>query len=282
MNAMCELLFILSIVLLAAASAACVYSLHADSGWFHAHARRLFYLSAAPFLAAGLIRYYPFGLRDFINIVSTIWGHFYVLAFFLYLLLAYLDLSRWKAHWRPIGAVALPFITVVCALSLPFMGSARSIQVGFANHLLPFHVILAVVGELFFFFSFAGSLLGLYLERRLKRKTSLRLTGNLPSLETIDHFNTWSVTRAVFFLTAGLVMGIALVWINYRTLFLFSLKETMMYLSWVFIVIILLLRRDGRLGMGRVNAVNVLLFAAVIAMYVASNVIMNTGFHSFR
>ncbi len=279
---MFEILFILSIALLAAASASCVYSLHADSARFHAHARRLFYLAAVPFLGAGLIRYYPFGLKDFIHIVSTIWGHFYVLAFFLFLLLVYLDLFRWKAHWRPIAAVALPFITVVCALSLPFMGSARSIQVGFANHLLPFHVILAVMGELFFFFSFAGSLLGLYLERRLKQKTSIRLTRNLPSLETIDLFNAWSVERAVFFLTAGLVMGVALIWINYGTLFLFSFKETMMYLSWVFIVIILLLRRNGRLGMGRVNAVNVLLFAAVMAMFVASNVIKNSGFHSFR
>lgn len=279
---MFELTYIISIIFLAAASAACIYSLHADSGWFHSHARRLFYLAAAAFLAAGLIRYYPFGLKDFVIIVSTIWGHFFTIALFLFLILAYIDLFRWKANWRPIAAVALPFITVVCVLSLPFMGSSRSMQVGLANHLLPFHVILAVMGELFFFFSFAGSLLGIYLERRLKRRSPIRLTRGLPSLEAVDFFNAWSLRRSVAFLTAGIVLGVALVWINFGAVYLFSFKETVIYISWIFIVIILLLRRDGRLGMGRVNAVNVALFAAVMAMFVASNVILNSGFHSFR
>ena len=279
---MFELIFILTIVLLAAASAACIYSLHADSGRFHAHARRLFYLSAAAFLASGLVRYYPFGLKDFVSIVSAIWGHFFILAFFLFLLLAYIDLFRWKAHWRTIASVALPFITVVCALSLPFMASGRSMQVGLANHLLPFHVILAVMGELFFFFSFAGSLLGIFLERSLKRKSSMRLIKAFPSLEAIDVFNAWSVKRAAAFLSGGIIMGVALVWVNYGAVYLFSFKETFIYISWLCIIILLLLRRDGRLGMGRVNAVNVALFAAVLAMFVASNVILHSGFHSFR
>ena len=274
--------FIVSIILLAAASAACICSLHADSGRFHTYARRLFYLAAAAFLASGMVRYYPFGLKDFISIVSTIWGHFFTLALFLFLILAYIDLSRWKEHWRSIASVALPFVAVVCALSLPFMGSGRSMQVGLANHLLPFHVIFAVMGQLFFFFSFAGSLLGIYLERSLRRKSSIRLIKGFPSLEAIDVFNAWSVKRALAFLSAGIVMGVALVWVNYGAVYLFSFKETFIYISWLFIIILLFLRRDGRLGMGRVNAVNVALFAAVLAMFVASNVILNSGFHSFR
>jgi len=279
---MFETFFILSIILLTAASGLSIYSLHGDSDRFHARARRFFYLAGAFFLASGAVRYYPFGLRDFVRIASTIWGHFYILSFFLFLILAYIDLFRWKAHWRAVAAVALPFIAVVCALSLPFMGSDRAMEVGLANHLLPFHVILAVMGQLFFFFSFAGSVLGISLEDRLRRRSSLRSIQHFPSLEAIDAFVGWSLKRAAAFLAAGIVMGVALVWVNFGRIYLFSFKETVIYISLLFIAVLLLLRRDGRIGMMKLNAVNAALFGVVLAMYIASNVIMKTGFHSFR
>ncbi len=279
---MSEAFFILSILLLAAASGLSILSLHGDSDRFHAHARRSFYLAGAFFLASGAVRYYPFALRDFVRIASTIWGHFYILALLLFLILAYIDLFRWSAHWRAVAAVALPFITVVCALFLPFLGSDRVMEVGLANHLLPFHVIFSFMGQLFFFFSFTGSLLGIFLENRLRRRSSLRSIQNFPSLEAIDAFIGWSLKRAAAFLAVGIVSGVALVWINYGRVFLFSFKETVIYVSLFFIALLLYLRRDGRLGMMKLNAMNAALFGAVLAMYIASNVILSSGFHSFR
>ena len=279
---MFEFLFFITIGLLSGASVLCICSLHADRDRQYRWARLLFYLSAGFFLASGLVRYYPFGLRDFISIVSTIWGHLYILALFLILMLAYIDFFRWRRHWRSVASVAMPFITVVCVLSLPFIGSGRMMQVGFANHLLPFHVILAVVGELFFFFSFAGSLLWLFAERGLKRKYSFRIIKSLPSLESIESFIGWSVSRAAAFLSLGILTGVSLIWVNFRTVSLFSVKEIVIYASWMFIIIIVGLRKDGRMGIGKLNILIVLLFTAVFAMFVVSNLIITSGFHSFE
>jgi hypothetical protein len=279
---MYEIIFVITIVLVAAASTFAIAALHGGHARHRMYAKRFFYIAFASFLLTGIIRYYPFGLRDFIAIVTNIWGHMYLTVFFLLLFLVYLQLSRWEKQWIPISAVLLPFSCVVCVLSFPFISSIRTMETGVANHLLPFHVIFALSGELFFLLSAAGSLLALYLAYRLKDKSSFKSIAAFPSLEAFESFNLWSSSRAFFFLSIGILMGIALVWINFRTVSLLSFKELVMYLSWIFVGALFMLRKKKILPRNYIGIITVALFITITALFVASNFFREAGFHSFR
>ncbi len=277
-----RIVFILTILLMAAASVSAMMALHGASPRRTSIARTFFYIAAASFFLSGLLRYYPFGLRDFIMIARSIWGHLYLLVLLLMLALAYIEQSRWKKHWISIAAVALPFMTVVCALSLSYLNSHRTMEAGIANHLLPFHVICAVTGELFFFLAASGSILTLYLEFKLKRKSPLASVMSFPSLESIEMFNIWVSSMAFFLMSVGIVLGIILVWFNYRSLFLFSFKEIVIYLSWLCIVLVYAMRKKARIKRRAIALLNIALFVLVAALFVASNFFREAGFHSFK
>lgn len=279
---MYAIIFIITIGLFAIAAAFAAISLHGGAVRHAALSRTFFYVAALSFCASGLARYYPFGLRDFIAIASSIWGHLYLLVLFLVVVLVYLGLSRWKKHWISIAAVALPFITVICALSLPYLYSPRAMEAGIANHLLPFHVILAVCGELFFFLAASGSILALYLERKLKRKTALAGVMSFPSLESLESFNLWTSRLSFSLMSAGIVLGIILVWINYGAISLLSFKEIVIYLSWLCVAIVYAIRKKGMTGRRTIALLNIALFVVVAALFVASNFVKESGFHSFR
>ncbi len=279
---MYPMLFIITIVLLAAASACAILALHGASARRNYSARIFFYTAALCFLVSGVIRYYPFGLRDFIAIARSIWGHLYLIVLFLILALAYIDFSRWRTHWLSIAAVALPFATVVCVLSLSLLNSPRTMEAGIANHLLPFHVICAVAGELFFFLAACGSMLALYLEFKLRRKAPLASVMSFPSLESLESFNLWSSAMAFFLMSAGILFGIILLWLNFQAVFLLSFKEITMYLSWLCVALIYAVRKSGRARRRMVAVLNISLFVITMALFIASNFFREAGFHSFR
>lgn len=275
-------IFVVAIVLISAASIGAMVALHAASPRRIFVARIFFYAAVVSFLASGLARYYPFGLRDFIMIASSIWGHLYLLVLFLMFALTYIELSRWKKHWLSIAAVALPFMTIVCVLSLPYLSSQRTMEAGISNHLLPFHVICAVAGELFFFLAACGSTLALYLEFKLRRKAPLASVMSFPSLESIESFNLWSSRMAFFLMSGGIACGVILVWINYQALFLFSLKEVTIYLSWLCVALVYAFRKSRRFHRRAVAILNASLFVIVTLLFVASNFFREAGFHSFK
>ncbi|MCX7677717.1 MAG: hypothetical protein N2316_00720 [Spirochaetes bacterium] len=276
------LLFISAICCMGIAACCAMCALHGNNDRFKTLLKFFFYVGVFFFVFSGVVRYFPFGLRDFILIARTIWGHLYLLVLFLILLLIYIHLSRWGKHWIPVAAVVLPFITIISLLSLPLISSNRIMDARIANHLLPFHVIFALSGELFFLLASAGSIIFLYLNFQLKRKISLVRTMSLPSLESIESFTAWASQMAFFLLSIGLVLGIILVWINFKTLFLFSFKEIVMYISWLCVFCVYLLRRKKLAGATTISLVTIVLFIVAGALFVVANFFREAGFHSFK
>ena len=279
---MFEALYGITIVLFAWTSAVSILALHSDRSVLGERAQALFFISTAGFIVSGVVRYYPFSAGDFMHVLASIWGYFFLLATFLLVLLVYLRFSRWRQYWKSIAPISLLFVTVLLVVSVPFINSTRHMQIDLVHGLLPVHVVLAIVGELFFFFSFVGGVLSVVMERQLRKKSSMIFIYRLPNLETIEKFNMWATCRSLVFLTAGLGVGVVLLWGSFNVVSLFSLKEIIIYVSWALILALYVLRSRNLLTAYRINYLTILSFIIVMSLYVYSNIAIQSGFHSFK
>ncbi len=279
---MFEYIFTLTIALFMASSALCIFSLHTDNARYFVRARLLFYVTIPFFLALGAVRFYHATGMGIIRGSSTIWGYFYFSVLLLVLALIYLHLSRWSVQWRSFAALALPFITLLLIVSVPFAGSPRRIDVDLSNGLLPVHIIAAILGELLFFFSFAGSVLYLVMEGQLRKKASMKFLYRLPNIESIEMFNRWAISRSFLLLSFGLVVGVYLALSVFQSPFLGSPKEIILYASWIVLLFLFYLRYSNRLNSRRMNQLNVIVFAVLMCLLIVSNIFVTEGFHSFK
>jgi hypothetical protein len=275
-------LFAATVALSCAAACVSILSLHSDRDAHERAAKRLFYAVLALFCATGLSRVLCMPGGGLVRMITGIWGYFYLLAAALLAMLLYLRFGRWKNHWKAMSPVGLLFVAVILALSAPFVASQRAMRADLVHGLLPFHVALTVAGELFFFFCFIGALLYIVMARQLKKKGSMKFIYRLPNLEAIERFNAWSIRRALVFLSAGLLVGVVQLWISYGAVFLFSPKEIVIYLSWVCIAALFLAQRYRVVGSYALSRVTLVCFAVIMTVFMATNIAVKTGFHSFR
>lgn len=279
---MFELFFIIALFLFIVSSVFSILTIRSDNVNFLKLSKISFLAAAASFLITGIIHYNQTSLKSLVGLTQTMWGYFYMTSFLMILLLLYLAFSRWKKQIKSIMAVAIPFITLILIISIPFIDSQRKIEGNLEHSLLPVHILTLTVGQLFFFLSCTGSLLYLFLEWQLRKKSSMKFIYRLPNLESIDKFNHWSITRSFFLLTLGLVTGIIMVYIHFQAPFMATPKEIIIYISWLIILSIFMLRKKTRIKTRRMCQINIVLFVIVMCMFIFTNVFVQTGFHSYR
>ena len=221
------------------------------------------------------------------NLTSSIWGYFYILALVLILIIIYLYYSKWAREWKSFIVIVMPFITMILLISIPFVDSPRRVVLEtpdsvVINHILAAHIIFTVLGELFFFLSFTGSLLFLAMERILRKKTSLKLIYKLPNLESVEKFNMWAITRSFYLLSAGIIIGLVMSMIVYDRFFLGTPKEVHIFFSWCIITGIFIIRRLKKMVSHRINIVNIVMFVIIMFLFIFTNIYITKGFHGFK
>jgi len=275
-------LFISVVVLFVAAALTSVLSLHSDRDTLSRVTQVLFYMATALLVLLGILAFPVHSLHGLLSVSFWLWGYFYIITLLLALLLVYLHLSRWRDEWASVSAIILPLIAVIFLISIPFFNSTRKFALVMDHSLLPLHILLAVLGELFFFLAFAASVLYLIMSWQLRKKTSMKFVYRLPSLETLARFQDWSIVRSFICLTAGLVVGILLVVLHYDMLFLGTPKEIMIYFSWLIILAIFLLKRKTGVNEFAVSITTIVAFVLVLTLFLSSSIIITTGFHTFK
>ncbi len=279
---MFEALLFITIILFIITSALYIFSLHSDNPGHVRRAACFLMASTAGVVAIGVIRFYLDTRQGLLGGVFTLWGYFYMLTLLLIGMLIYLYFSRWKHHWKTIAVLAVPFITFMLIISVPFMDSERRISVELSHTLLPVHIVITTLGELLFFFSFAGSVFYLVMEWQLKKKGSLKFVYRLPNLESIEHFNRWAVSRAFLLLSFGLLTGIFMAVSVFESPFLGTPKEIILYCSWLVMLGVFYLWYSGRMTPHRNSQMNIAVFLLLMGVVVLSNIYVKSGFHSFR
>jgi ABC-type transport system involved in cytochrome c biogenesis permease subunit len=279
---MFELIFGITLLLFSITSVLSIFSLHSDNEKRFNITKILYFISILLFLSSGIIKFNLTSASEFIRATHTIWGYFYLISSIMMLTVLYLYFTRWKNQLKSILAIAAPFITIIIIISIPFIDSERRFALDLEHSLLPIHILITTIGELFFFFSFIGSILYLVMEWQLRKKTSMKFIYRLPNLETIDNFNRWAISRSFALLTLGLIVGIVLLWVNFSALFLASPKEIIIYSSWFFILGLLYLRYKKNVNSHKVSQINTILFIIIMGMYLITNIFIRSGFHSYK
>jgi ABC-type uncharacterized transport system permease subunit len=257
-------------------------SIFSDREIYAVSARRLVFLSSAFLLIPGVMRYYPYSFDDFIRVTSTMWGYLYIICLLIMVILLRIYFSGWKKNWKPFSAITLVFMSIILIVSFFFIDSERKVNVVFEHGLLPLHIIVTIIAELFFFFSFAGSALYAIMDRLLKQKSSMRLINRLPNLQSVERFNLWAITWSISLLSAGIIIGAVLLGIRFGIPTLMSSKEIMMYVSWIMILLIWVFRWKKLISPYRLSLINISFFAVILIMYFMYNFLVRSGFHSFK
>ncbi|MBN2039291.1 MAG: hypothetical protein JW864_04580 [Spirochaetes bacterium] len=282
---MFEFLFITTICLFGVSFFLCVFSSVLKNNTCSSTAKYLFIAAVVLFIISGIYRFYSHFSMNFIEISSSIWGYFYLFSLLL-LGIFYTFLKGWSGNFNSFIGIISPFIITIMLISVPFMNSSRKIildpeSAGIFFYILPVHIIVSIIAEIFFFFSFAGSILYLILDWQLRKKTSMKLIYQLPSLETIKNFNKWSISKSLIFISFGIISGIIMTFITYKTFFMGSAKEFHIYFSWLVIFCVFCIRRDLKIASRKISIINIILFILIMFLFIFTNIFIKEGFHSF-
>ncbi len=281
------MIFTLTLTLFIITSIFSIISLRSNDDRYERKTQILFFLSVASFIVLGISKFYLTTDEYMAGIFFNIWGYFYLSSFLLILIIIYLYFSRWHKQWNSFIAFVAPFITILHFISIPFLNSPRKIIFDsnydvLTKHILPVHIFINVVGELFFFFSFAGSILYLIMEWQLRKKSSMKLIYHLPNLESIENFNKWAISRALILISVGIFIGMVMAFINFESITQWTPKEIHIYFSWFIILGIFLIRKAMRVSSHKVSIINIILFIIVMFLFIFTNIFITSGFHSFR
>lgn len=107
------------------------------------------------------------------------------------------------------GIVVWPIVLTLVVGSL-FVGASPNHVLDYHRGWKMLHASMLVLGTAAILFGFVLSLLYLWQHRRLKHRQMLQRGLSLPSLETLERYNRWSVLVSVPLLTFGVASGIGL------------------------------------------------------------------------
>ena len=284
---MLNIIFFTNVGLFFSASVFSILSWKSDNVNYSRITRFLFAVATLAFLFLGILWINILQNRGLLEILSHIWGYFYLLSLLLIIVIFYLYFSKWRSQLKSFIALAIPFITIVLLISTPFLHSSRKIIIDadynvLTAHILPVHVFIMIMGELLFFLSFIGSILYLIMEMQLRKKTSMSLIYRLPNIESIENFNRWSITRSLILISLGIFIGMIMLFINYDSLSLGTAKEMHIYFSWIIIFGIYFIRRFSNVTSKKASIINIILFIIVMFLFIFTNIFITKGFHSFR
>jgi len=192
----------------------------------------------------------------------NIFTFFYLIVVFLSLLLLFMSISRWKDDFRAISAIITPLITVIYGISLLFYGSNRFMAVEPNHNLMFIHIVLSLLGEVLFFIAFASAVLYLVVSWQLQKKSSMKFIYRFPSLGVLNRLTNFSLSHSLAFFSAGI--------------------EILMYAVWFILCTVWVIAQSKITSNFYVSIITIIAFVIVIVLFIATNVVITTGFHSFR
>ncbi|MGQ9843422.1 MAG: cytochrome c biogenesis protein CcsA [Spirochaetota bacterium] len=207
---------------------------------------------------------------------------FYLIILFLTILTLYMGISQWNADYRSLSAILIPLTTIVAITALFFYNSPRFMVIDPNNSIMVIHIVLALLGEVLFFVAFASSGLYIIVSWQLQKKSSMEFINRFPSLTVLSKLTQFSLSRSLFFFTAGIILGIIMLFQFYGNISFGSPKEILMYTAWAIIFILWLVSRSHITSNYYISIMTIVSFLILMIVFIASNVVITSGFHSFR
>jgi cytochrome c-type biogenesis protein CcsB len=219
-------------------------------------------------------QYYTLGVQPVIGMKAA-------LSFFAWTIIGAYLIFHLKFKLMILGSFIAPLAACLMIISATIPGGEVIVKPAFKSLWLTFHVAISFLGDGMFALAFIAAIMYLMQERQIKNKRFGSLYTRLPSLQTLDTINHYSLMYGFPFLTVGMVMGAIYAQNILGTYWQWDPKEVWSLITWLFYAALL----HARIGMGwrgrRAAIMSIIAFLVLIFAFVGVSLWLS-DYHSFR
>ena len=202
------------------------------------------------------------------------------LAFFAWSVIGVYLLFQIKFRLMVLGSFVAPFAAFLMILSSAIPADPDTVPPVLKSIWLLLHAFSMFLGDGIFTISFIAAIMYLIQERQIKMKTRGTFFKRLPSLETLDSINHYSLIYGFPLLTIGMITGAIYAQFALGSYWRWDTKEVWALVTWIAYAILL----HERLTVGwrgrRAAYLSILCFMVLIFTFLGSSMWLNS-YHSF-
>jgi cytochrome c-type biogenesis protein CcsB len=221
-----------------------------------------------------LFRFYTLGTAPVISLKSA-------LSFFSWCIIGVYLLFQLRFGLMVLGSFAAPLAAVLMIISTAMPGMEVTVKPMLKSIWLSVHVVTIFLGDGIFAIAFLAAIMYLIQERQIKKKTRGTFYSRLPSLETLDSINHYSLIYGFPFLTFGMISGAIYAQSVLGSYWQWDPKEVWSLITWVFYAVLL----HERLTVGwrgrRAAWMSIICFCILLFTFIGGSVWLS-DYHSFK
>jgi cytochrome c-type biogenesis protein CcsB len=203
------------------------------------------------------------------------------LAFFAWTIIGAYLIFHAKFRLMVLGSFVSPLAAILMILSSTIPGGGVYVQPIFKSLWFPIHVWTAFMGNGMFAVAFLAAIMYLIQESQIKRKKFGSLFSRLPSLQTLDSVNHYSLIYGFPFLTVGMITGAIYAQYALGSYWRWDPKEVWSLITWLFYAALL----HERIAVGwrgrRAAVMSIVCFCVLLFTFLGANLWLS-DYHSFK
>ena len=218
-------------------------------------------------------QYYLTGTAPVISLKAT-------LSFFSWCIIGVYLVFQLKFGLMVLGSFVAPLAAVLMIISSAIPGMEVVVKPGLKSTWLTVHVVTIFIGDGIFAITFMASIMYLIQERQIKKKTLGSFYKRLPSLETLDSINHYSLMYGFPFLTFGMITGAIYAQYAIGSYWQWDPKEVWSLITWLSYAVLL----HERLAVGwrgrRAALMSIICFLILIFTFIGGSMWLS-DYHNF-
>ncbi|MDB9822884.1 c-type cytochrome biogenesis protein CcsB [Deltaproteobacteria bacterium] len=218
-------------------------------------------------------QYYTLGVAPVITLKSTF-------SFFSWCIIGVYLVFQLRFGLMVLGSFVAPFAAFLMIVSLAIPGIESALNPMLKSAWLTVHVGTIFIGDGMFAIAFLAAIMYLIQERHIKKKTRGSFYTRLPSLETLDSINHYSLMYGFPFLTLGMITGAIYAQYALGSYWRWDPKEVWSAITWLSYAVLL----HERLTVGwrgrRAALMSIVCFCILIFTFIGGSLWLS-DYHSF-
>jgi cytochrome c-type biogenesis protein CcsB len=203
------------------------------------------------------------------------------LSFFSWCIIGAYLIFHLKFKLMVLGSFIAPLAGFLMIISSSIPGMEIAVNPLFKNIWLTVHVGTIFMGNGIFAVTFMSAIMYLIQERQIKKKNLGSFYNRLPSLETLDSINHYSLMYGFAFMTIGMITGSIYAQYALGIYWQWDPKEVLSLIAWLFYATLL----HERLAVGwrgrRAAVMSIICFLVLLFGFVGANLWLS-DYHSFK
>ena len=219
-------------------------------------------------------QYYSLGVAPVLNMKSA-------LSFFSWSIIGAYLLLQLRFKLMVLGSFIAPFAAFLMLISSTIPGMEVVVKPMYRSTWLAVHVGTIFMGNGMFAVTFVSAIMYLIQERQIKRKNLGSIYNRLPSLQTLDSINYYSLMYGFPLMTIGMITGSIYAQYALGSYWRWDPKETWSLITWLFYAALL----HERVAVGwrgrRAAIMSIFCFLVLLFMFFGASLWLS-DYHSFK